>query len=201
MGESPLANIDDIPEKIGYLKELGLDYGWGPSAFMEWLIEHIHIWSGIPWWASITAAALVTRIALFHPALKAADNAAKTGPIKDEAMELRKQRMQHLSQGRQLEAAKAKLAMDELYQKHDIKMWRNFVPLLQVPLGFGTFRVVRGMATLPVPALAMEQCGWIHDLTSYDPYYILPALATGAMYFTLKVSCRPLANMSRCSPV
>jgi YidC/Oxa1 family membrane protein insertase len=189
LGDSQLPNIDDIPEKIGYLKELGLDYGWGPSAFMEWLIEHIHIWGGVSWWASLAAAALVTRIALFHPSLKAADNAAKTGPIKNEMMELRTKRMQLLSQGKQLEAAKAKVELDDLYVKHDIKLWRNFVPLLQIPLGFGTFRVVRGMATLPVPGLAMEQFGWIHDLTSYDPWYILPALATGFMYLTMKVSC------------
>jgi YidC/Oxa1 family membrane protein insertase len=189
LGDSQLPNIEEIPEKIGYLKELGLDYGLGPSAFMEWLIEHIHIWGGMPWWASIAAAALVTRIALFHPSLKAADNAAKTGPIKSEMMELRTKRMQLLSQGRQLDAAKAKLELDDLYAKHDIKMWRNFVPLLQVPLGFGIFRIVHGMSSLPVPSLAMEQFAWIHDLTSYDPYYILPALATGFMYLTMKVSC------------
>lgn len=189
LGDSQLHNIDDIPEKIGYLKELGLDYGWGPSALMEWLIEHVHIWGGMPWWASLAAAALVTRMALFHPSLKAADNAAKTGPIKNEMMELRTKRMQLLSQGKQLEAAKAKVELDDLYVKHDIKLWRNFVPLLQIPLGFGAFRVVRGMATLPVPGLAMEQFGWIHDLTSYDPNYILPVLASGFMYLTMKVSC------------
>ncbi|KUL92131.1 hypothetical protein ZTR_02214 [Talaromyces verruculosus] len=186
LGDSQLPNIEDIPEKIGYLKELGLDYGWGPSAFMEWLIEHIHIWGGMSWWASLAAAAVITRIALFHPSLKASDNAAKTGPIKNEMMALRTKRMQLLSQGRQLDAAKAKIELDDLYAKHDIQTWRNFVPLLQVPLGFGIFRVVRGMSELPVPGLAMEQFAWIHDLTSYDPYYILPILSSGFIYFTMK---------------
>lgn len=189
LGESQLPSIDDIPEKIGYLKDLGLDYGWGPSAFMEWLIEHIHIWGGMPWYASIAVAAIVTRLALFHPALKAADNAAKTSPIKDEMMELRKKRMQLLSQGRQLDAAKAKVELDDLYAKHDIKMWRNFVPLLQIPLGFGIFRVVRGMTTLPIPGLVVEEFAWIHDLTSYDPYYVLPILTSGFMYLAMRVSC------------
>uniref|UniRef100_A0A093XDT3 Mitochondrial inner membrane protein OXA1 n=1 Tax=Talaromyces marneffei PM1 TaxID=1077442 RepID=A0A093XDT3_TALMA len=186
LGESQLPSIDDIPEKIGYLKDLGLDYGWGPSAFMEWLIEHIHIWGGMPWYASIAVAAIVTRLALFHPALKAADNAAKTSPIKDEMMELRKKRMQLLSQGRQLDAAKAKVELDDLYAKHDIKMWRNFVPLLQIPLGFGIFRVVRGMTTLPIPGLVVEEFAWIHDLTSYDPYYVLPILTSGFMYLAMR---------------
>lgn len=155
---------------------------------MEWLIEHIHIWGGMSWWASLAAAALVTRIALFHPSLKAADNAAKIGPIKNEMTLLRTKRMQFLSQGRQLDAAKAKVELDDLLEKHDIKAWRTYVPMLQVPLGFGIFRVVRGMSELPVPGLAMEHFVWIHDLTSYDPYYVLPLLATSFMYFTMKVS-------------
>lgn len=33
-----------IPEQIGYLKDLGLDYGWGPTSFVQWLIENIHVY-------------------------------------------------------------------------------------------------------------------------------------------------------------
>lgn len=187
-GNDTLAKIEEIPEKIGYLKELGLDYGWGPSSFMEWFIEHIHIYSGLPWWASIAAAGLLVRLAIFHPSIKAADNAAKTGPLKDQILELRKLRMLSLQQGRHLEASKAKVDLDELYKTNDIKMWRNFVPLIQIPLGFGTFRVLRGMSELPVPAYATEQIAWIQDMTSSDPYFVLPILTTAFLYLSLKVS-------------
>ncbi|OKL64049.1 hypothetical protein UA08_00370 [Talaromyces atroroseus] len=192
--EDLIPKIEDIPERIGYLKELGLDFGWGPSAFMEWTIEHLHILSGMPWWASIVVAGVLTRLALFKPSLMAADNAAKTAPVRDQMLILRKQRLNFMSQGKQLEAAKAKVEMDDLYKNNGIAMWKSFMPLLQVPLGFGTFRVVRGMSLLPVPALATEEFAWIHDLTSYDPLYVMPALTTAFMYMALRKGTSGGAN-------
>lgn len=185
--EELIPQIEDIPERIGYLKELGLDFGWGPSAFMEWTIEHLHILTGMPWWASIVMAGVLTRVALLKPSLMAADNAAKSGPVKDQMLILRRQRMQYMQQGKQLEAAKAKVEMDDLYKSHGIAMWKSFLPMLQIPIGFGTFRVVRGMSTLPVPAVATEEFAWIHDLTSYDPLYVMPVATTAFMYLALKV--------------
>lgn len=155
---------------------------------MEWTIEHIHLLSGLPWWASIVTAAVLVRLALFKPAIMAADNAARTAPLRDRMLELRKQRLDYMNQGKQLEAAKAKVEVDELYKKNNISLWKSFLPMLQIPLGFGTFRVVRGMSLLPVPALATEEFAWIHDLTSYDPLYITPLLTSGVMYLAMRVS-------------
>jgi YidC/Oxa1 family membrane protein insertase len=179
--------ISQIPERLGYLKDLGLDYGWGPSAFMEWSIEHIHIMSGIPWWASIAAAAALVRLALFQPAVMASSNAALSIPIKEKMSVLRSQRTMFLTQGKQLEAAKVKEEMQQIHDGLGISIWKNFLPMLQIPLGFGCFRVVRGMTSLPVPALADEQLAWITDLTTYDPLFVLPITAAAFTYWTFKV--------------
>ncbi|CRG87345.1 Mitochondrial inner membrane protein OXA1 [Talaromyces islandicus] len=178
--------ISQIPERLGYLKDLGLDYGWGPSAFMEWMIEHIHMMSGIPWWASIVASAALVRLALFKPAVTAANNASITVPIKDKVKILRTQRHMYLTQGKQLEAAKVKEELDTIHKDLGISVWKNFLPILQIPLGFGCFRVVRGMTSLPVPALASEHAAWITDLTTYDPLFLLPLTASAMTYFSLK---------------
>lgn len=183
--------ISQIPERFGYLKDLGLDYGWGPSAFMEWTIEHIHLMGGIPWWASIVGTAALIRVFLFKPAMSAANNAALSHPIKDKVRDLRRQRTMYLTQGKQLEAAKVKDELDTIHKDLGISIWKNFLPILQLPLGFGCFRVVRGMTSLPVPALAEEHFAWITDLTSHDPYFVLPMAASAFTYWTLKVCSTP----------
>ncbi|KAH8702171.1 putative mitochondrial export translocase Oxa1 [Talaromyces proteolyticus] len=181
-----LPELSEIPEQIGYLKTLGLDYGWGPSSIMEWAIEHIHIWGGMPWWASIVAAGVLLRLALFKPSVTAAENAARTMPVQAQLSALRTERILYISQGNQLAAAKVEAQSEEIRKSLGISMWKSLIPLLQLPFGFGCFRVVRGMTNLPVPALAVEQAGWITDLTVYDPLYILPIATTAFMYYSLK---------------
>ncbi|KAJ5241162.1 uncharacterized protein N7469_002753 [Penicillium citrinum] len=179
-------DITKIPEQIGYLKELGLDFGWGPAAMIEWVIEHLHITSGLPWWASIVGAGLIVRLALLKPMLNASDQGAKMQNMKPQSEPLRREMMAALKDQNQIEVQRKRAELSELNKVHGINPWKNLIPMLQIPLGFGTFRVVRGMAGLPVPAMLDESVLWIQDLTISDPYYLLPAATTAFMYFTLK---------------
>ena len=74
-----------------------------------------------------------------------------------------------------------------LYRQADIQLWKLAVPLIQVPIGYGTFRLLKGMAALPVPGLEDGGLLWIKDLTISDPYMILPATTAIAIYYTFKV--------------
>ena len=59
--------------------------------------------------------------------------------------------------------------------------------VLQGVLGFGTFRLLRGMAALPVPGLKNGGVAWFPDLTLPDPYYVLPALVAASMHMFVRV--------------
>lgn len=186
--------IQDIPEKIGYLRELGLDYGWGPSSIMEWLIEHFHITSGLPWWGSIIAAGLFIRLALLKPSIDASDNGARVASIKHQVDPIRQRMMYHARNRNQREQMVAHAEIKDIQAAAGVSTWKSFVPMLQVPFGFGTYRVVNGMTSLPVPGLAIEEFGWIRDLTLADPFFILPVATSVVMYFTLKVCGIGLAH-------
>ena len=73
------------------------------------------------------------------------------------------------------------------YRSANVQIWRLAVPLLQVPLGFGTFRLMRGMASLPVPGLDTQGLLWLQDLTIPDPYLLLPIATAAAFHITFKV--------------
>lgn len=180
-------DVSTIPEKLGYLKELGLSYGYGPTSIMEWIIEHIHIFSGLPWGASIVATGVVTRLVFMKFAFDAADNAAKSINIKPKTGKLEAKLNAVRFSGDHVKIAPVQAELSHVRKQHGVIWWKPIVPMLQIPLSFGSFRIVEGMSRLPVPGLASESFGWIHDLTVADPFYILPLVASGALYMSLKV--------------
>lgn len=185
-------DVLNMPEQIGYLKAMGLEFGWGPTAFMEYLLEHVYIYTGMPWWASIVAVGVLTRAVLFWPAVKAADTSFKIQELrKNPKYEvLRKASMDFQSPDKN----KALMARQELNAYHKaagIQMWRTFIPMLQMPIIFGFFRLFRGMAELPVPSLENGGILWFQDLAAADPYYIMPVASAVTLFFVMRVSTSP----------
>ncbi|KAL2825939.1 60Kd inner membrane protein-domain-containing protein [Aspergillus cavernicola] len=180
-------DLNSVPERIGYLKDLGLDYGWGPSSTIEFLIEHIHIWTGLPWVASIAAVGLLIRISMLPAVFRSADLSAKMTNTKHILAPVRQRMIAAAQSGSHAETMQLKAQMQALNEKHGIQTWRIFVPMaMQVPLGYGCFRVVNGMAALPVPGLIMEKFAWITDFTVADPFFILPMVSSTLLYLSLK---------------
>lgn len=192
-----LASSDYIPiEQIGYLKQLGLDYGWGPTAFIETILEYVHIYSATPWWGSILLTALLVRVALFRLNVLAADQAGRLAIIDPIVKPIRER----------INEAKAKqdtgammLASGDLrkaYSEGGFSFLKMSGPFVQIPLGFGTFRLMRGMADLPVPGLDTGGLLWLQDLTVPDPWYLLPVLTAAAFHYSFKVIyCSPAHSL------
>ena len=145
-----------MPEKIGYLKAIGLDYSFGPTATMEWLLEHVYIYTGLPWWASIATVAVLVRIAIFKPSLTAAQTSHKLQELrKNPQFAAAMQRMQEASfvSGNQAELMEARNELKQMRTAAGVQMWRSFVPMVNLPIAIGMLRLLRGMAALPVPSL------------------------------------------------
>ena len=180
-------DITSIPEHIGYLKELGMDYGWGFTATMQWCTEHIHLTAGLPWASSIIVMGLITRAILAPLNRGASDQAAKMAAIKHIEEPVRQEYMA-LHKAKKIQEAQVKAGeLRVLRAQHGIKTWRSLAPFLQIPLGFGMYRLTHAMASLPVPALADETFLWIQDLTVRDPYMMLPAISAMSIWWSLKV--------------
>jgi YidC/Oxa1 family membrane protein insertase len=189
------SNLAELPERIGYLKDLGLDYGWGPTAFAEWLLEHVHIYTGTPWWASIVITAVLVRVALTKPMLKASSNAAKMGVIKPMTEPITQRMNQCRKQADQTGMLEARQELMRVYKRAGINPLSSFVPLIQVPIGYGIFRLLRGMANLPVPGLESGGFLWFQDLSASDPFFILPIATAGMFHLVARVSsCIPLRD-------
>jgi YidC/Oxa1 family membrane protein insertase len=186
-----LSNLDilNMPEQIGYLKAMGLDYGWGPTAMMEYLLEHVYIYTGLPWWASIVTVGVLIRAALFMPSIKAADTSFKMQELrKNPKYEALRKMSMDFQNPDPTKMAAARQELSAFHKAHGVEMWRTFIPMLNMPLLYGFFRLFRGMAELPVPTLETGGVLWFTDLSAQDPYYIMPIASAVTLFFVMRVS-------------
>lgn len=72
-----------------------------------------------------------------------------------------------------------------LFKKHGANPVGGCLPLfLQMPIFFAFYRMLYNSVELVDAPFYL----WIQDLSERDPYYILPALVGGAMYFSMKLN-------------
>ena len=181
-------DIANIPEKIGYLSEIGLNYGWGPTSMLEWVMEHFHIYAGLPWWGSIAATAVLLRVVLFPLYLRASDVTARqsalvpvTKPINDKmsAAQRAQNTQEVMLAWQQLRAIRAKAG---------ISFSAQFAPIIfQGIFGYCGFKLLRAASFLPVPAFATDGPLWLSDLTVPDPYLLLPIAMGGCIHLLARI--------------
>lgn len=175
--EMDLTSVLDIPEQIGYLKSLGLDFGWGPTSCCEWVVEHLYIYSGMPWWATLATMALAWRAILFIPTLQSSKHAAILQQVtKDPEFVRAKAEFDAATWRTQDRAAQiqARAKMALIKKQSGASTLRSLAGLWTIPFSYGMFRLFRAMAAIPVPSLETGGLAWFTDLTVHDPYFILP---------------------------
>lgn len=191
-----------VEERIGFLRELGLDYGWGPTSSVQWLLEHVYIYTGLPWWQCILLTGLTVRLALFKFGMDASDTGGRLAALKPVTDPLVKRMQQARAAGDRNKIMEASQERKLVMKSAGIKMSRTILPVLvQIPLGFGTFRLLRGMSSLPVPGFEDGGTLWFSDLSQRDPTFVLALASSGILYYTFRVrrlfSCENFLCISR----
>ncbi|KAI5918844.1 60Kd inner membrane protein-domain-containing protein [Camillea tinctor] len=184
-----MPSILEIPEQIGYLKNLGLDFGWGPTSCCQWLLEHTYIYSGLPWWGTLVIVGILYRGIMFMPTLTGSKHQyllqkAQSTPEFIRAKEAFNEAA-YRSQDR-FAMLQARATMSKITKESGAQMWRPFVGMLMIPFSFGMFRLGRAMAAIPVPSLETGGLAWFTDLTVPDPYFILPIASIAISVLMMK---------------
>ncbi len=184
----------NIPEQIGFLKALGLEYGYGPTRMMEWIAESVYVYTGLPWWGTLTAIAVLTRLAFLLPSITAAEHQGKLQQLnRDPRYTAITKRFQAAAFGptkNQMDMMAARQEKSVMERQVGLKQSRVFIPVLQIPFAIGMFRLFRDMSALPVPSLETGGLAWFTDMTIPDPYFLLPIASAALFYQVLRV-CAP----------
>ena len=187
-------SVSAIPEKIGYLHTLGIEFGYGTTSMLQWLLEHIHVYSGLPWWGTILATSLALRALIWKPVMMGQEATTRLNLMKQNEPKYEKclGALREATVTRdQVGLQAARLAMKTIEQKHGVNKLMPFINFVQFPIGFGMFRILRAMADLPVPSLETGGCLWFTDLTVPDPWYILPLVGPLSMIVAMRVRSPP----------
>lgn len=178
----------DVPEHIGYLKSLGLDYGWGPTGLMEWTLEHVHVLAGTPWWISIGLTALLVRGVLFYPYISAAENGARMSATSHLTKPIMEKSKEAMLAGDEAASQQLRAELLRINKRAGIAYWKSMVPVLQIIPGMGTFFLLKAMANLPVPGLETGGALWFYNLAIPDPYFLFPLMTATVLHWVLRVS-------------
>ncbi|KAK4096426.1 TOM13-domain-containing protein [Parathielavia hyrcaniae] len=189
------SDLLDIPEQAGFLKTLGLEYGFGPSSLLQNLLESIYIYTGLPWWASIAVLAVGIRLVLFKPTKDASENAQKYQELlKDPKYTAATEEVKRmLVTGNHLAGAEARARVSLMNKAAGYSMMKSVLPMIQIPITFCMFRIIKGIASLPVPSFETGGLLWFTDLTVADPLFILPIVTGVLVMLGIRI---PLAYMA-----
>jgi YidC/Oxa1 family membrane protein insertase len=148
--------------------ELVKDYGWLTilAKPLYWLLDKLH--SFIQNWGwSIVALVLLLKIAFYWLNAKAYASMAKMKAVNPKVMELR-ERLKDNPQQMQQE-------MMRIYREEKVNPMGGCFPIMvQIPVFIALYWVLLSSVEMRNAPWAL----WIHDLSSPDPYYVLPLFMT-----------------------
>jgi len=161
--------------------ELVVDYGWLTviAAPLFWVLQFFHGWLG-NWGLAIIFLTVSIKL-IFYP-LSAASyrSMAKMKQVTPRLMKLREQYGD--------DRMKMNQAMMELYKQEKINPLGGCLPVVvQIPVFISLYWVLLASVELRHAPFY----GWITNLASEDPYYILPALMMASMVVQTRMSPTP----------
>lgn len=144
-----------------------------------WLLEKVHAFFG-NWGVAIILVTFLLKLA-FYPLSEASGRSMAK-------MKLLAPRIKNLQETYKDDREKLGRAMMEMYQREKINPVAGCLPIIiQIPVFLAFYWVL-------LESVEMRQApfmGWINDLSSRDPLFILPAIMAGAMFIQYKLNPTP----------
>jgi YidC/Oxa1 family membrane protein insertase len=170
-----------VLEKLAPGLDLTVDYGalWFLAKPMFWLMQKLHGWTG-NWGIAIILLTLTVKALLFRLAAASYRSMAHMKRVAPRMTALR----ERYANDRQ----RLNQAMMELYKTEKINPLGGCLPvLLQIPVFLALYWVL-------LESVELRQApffGWIRDLSTYDPLYVLPLLMGASMFVQQRMNPAP----------
>ena len=163
--------------------ELGRAADFGVLTFLSrplfWLLSKAHLIFN-NWGLAIIAVTFLLKL-VFYPL-------AETSGRSMAKMKLIQPRLKQIQETYKDDRQKLGQAMMELYKKEKVNPAAGCLPqLVQIPVFIAFYWVL-------LESVEMRQApffGWLQDISSRDPYYVLPVIMAGAMFVQYKLNPAP----------
>ena len=161
--------------------DLVVDYGWLTAIAkpLFWLLTFLHGIVGNWGWA-IVALTILVKLAFFPLQAASYRSMAKMRKVQPRLNAIRERYGD--------DRMKLNQAMMELYKEEKINPLGGCLPILvQIPVFIALYWVL--LASVEIRNAPW--IGWLHDLSSPDPFYILPLLMPGTMFLQTHLNPKP----------
>ncbi|KAM7525869.1 hypothetical protein LguiA_015771 [Lonicera macranthoides] len=162
-----------------------------PVAALQYLIDGVHSFAGLNWWASIAVTTILIRgitVPMMINQLKATSKLTLMRPRLEEI----KQEMQDRGMS-PTAVAEGQQRMSQIFKEYGVTPWTPLKGLLiQGPVFVSFFLAIENMVE-KVPSFQRGGAFWFTDLTTPDSFYILPVLT--ALTFWITVECNMQEGM------
>lgn len=173
--------IADQLEKAAPSLKLTIDYGWFwfISGIIFWMMQHIYNVVG-NWGWSIVLVTLVIKLMFYHLSAKSYRSMSGLKKIQPKIAALK----ERFGDDKQ----KFTQATLELYKKEKVNPMSGCLPILvQIPVFIGLYWVLIESVQLRHAPFIF----WIQDLSTKDPYYVLPVLMGLSMFLQQRLNPPP----------
>jgi len=170
-------------------------------------IQSIHIQTGLPWWASIAAVNIATRVATLPVLIASQKATSRMAMLNLELLPVKKMQeamVKATTRDEQLRVHAAWMAAtDKLRTTHGPAITRTMLTMFGTLIvnGLTFISIFNGVSSLMMhaaPSLTTGGYAWFTDLTQSDPYYGLPVLCTvttlGMIQFGMNVTGEQMAS-------
>jgi YidC/Oxa1 family membrane protein insertase len=160
---------------------LVVDYGWLTviAAPLFWVLQYFHAWLG-NWGLAIILLTVVLKLIFFPLSAASYRSMAKMKLVSPRLAKLREQYGD--------DRAKLNQAMMEMYKTEKINPLGGCLPIVvQIPVFIALYWVLLAAVELRHAPFY----GWIVDLASPDPWYVLPTLMMGSMLIQTRMNPTP----------
>ena len=161
--------------------ELAVDYGWLTviAAPLFWVLQWIHGWTG-NWGVAIIILTIMIKL-LFYPLSQASYRSMAK-------MRVVAPKMQRLKDQYGNDRQRMQQAMMELYKTEKINPLGGCLPVVvQIPVFIALYWALLGSVEMRQAPFAL----WITDLSTPDPWYILPILMGATMIIQTRLNPEP----------
>ncbi|CAJ1936406.1 unnamed protein product [Sphenostylis stenocarpa] len=181
------ATIDTVASQAATVNEVAIAAAdsFLPVMGLQYVIDAIHSYTGLNWWASIVLTTLLIRSATVPLLINQLKATAKLRLMRPRLEEI-KQQMDRMAMD-PVAVAKGQAQMKKLFKEYGVS---PFTPLkglfVQGPIFVSFFLAILNMAE-KVPSFKHGGAFWFTDLSTPDALYIFPVLS--ALSFLMTVEC------------
>merc|ERR1719174_2019029 len=161
--------------------------GWFPTDFARLLIESIHTYAGLEWWAAIAVSTVAVRTMLFPVTVKLMQNTSKLTLCKPEIAKIMARQNAEKANNPNYDKVKGMMEINEVYEKYGTHpIWTFGLMLTQMPIFVSIFLGLRRMEDY-YPDICTGGAFWFPDLAMADPLHYLPVMASATFMTTILV--------------